>query len=282
MEGNYLKSITMYYAGRDKCEPGYYFGPAIRQHYLLHVVLEGKGIYRRNSHIYEMKKGDAFLIIPGDKCYYRADDEEPWEYAWIGFDGYEVPGILKDCRLTSENPVFHGGVEEEWLSIIKELVDNYYSYSRNDYKVLGYVYFLFAYMSREAKHLNVNSYEKEYLNLARDYMQKNYEWNIRIEDIAKMAGIDRSYLYRLFMKEENMSPKQYLTEIRLQAAMYMLANGKEDIMEVAMRCGFRDSSSFCRIFKEHYHKTPKRFRVEQRAEHIDPDFSDSEYTFVLP
>ena len=136
MEGNYLKSITMYYAGRDKCEPGYYFGPAIRQHYLLHVVLEGKGIYRRNSHIYEMKKGDAFLIIPGDKCYYRADDEEPWEYAWIGFDGYEVPGILKDCRLTTENPVFHGGVVEEWLSIIKELVDNYYSYSRNDYKVL--------------------------------------------------------------------------------------------------------------------------------------------------
>lgn len=282
MERNYLKSLSIYYTGREKCKPGYAFGPAIRQHYLLHIILEGKGTYHKNGKIYELKKGDAFLIIPGEKSYYKADKDEPWEYAWVGFDGYEVPKIMADCHLSTEHPIFRDGEEEPFMKVIKELVEHYEGNEPNEYKVIAFTYLLFAYMSKETEYMNCNSYEKEYLQRAKEYVQQNYEWNIKVSDIAKAVGIDRSYLYRLFMREEECSPKEYLTEMRLQAAMYMLANGKQDIMEIAMACGFRDSSSFCKIFKKRYHKTPRRFRMEQHANHLEPGESDSEDTFVLP
>lgn len=49
------RELTIYYCGRERCEPGHYFGPAIRKHYLLHVVLEGKGSYRAGQKTYALK-----------------------------------------------------------------------------------------------------------------------------------------------------------------------------------------------------------------------------------
>ena len=36
-------ALRIYYSGREQCAPGHFWGPAIRPHYLLHVVLHGKG-----------------------------------------------------------------------------------------------------------------------------------------------------------------------------------------------------------------------------------------------
>ena len=36
-------ALRIYYCGREQCAPGHFWGPAIRPHYLLHVVLHGKG-----------------------------------------------------------------------------------------------------------------------------------------------------------------------------------------------------------------------------------------------
>lgn len=76
------RGLTIYYCGHEQCSPGHFFGPAVRKHYLLHVVLKGKGIYRTSDREYRIAKGEAFLIKPQEVTYYRADSREPWEYAW--------------------------------------------------------------------------------------------------------------------------------------------------------------------------------------------------------
>ena len=80
-------ALRIYYCGREQCAPGHFWGPAIRPHYLLHVVLHGKGEFFYQEKKYELSAGDAFLIEPMQTHYYQADKEEPWEYAWVGFDG---------------------------------------------------------------------------------------------------------------------------------------------------------------------------------------------------
>lgn len=87
------------FCGKENCEPGHSFGPAVRPHYLLHVVLDGKGFYRKNGVTYSLHKGDAFLIPPMESTYYEADQEDPWTYAWVGFDG-------KNCKQTLRQTVF--------------------------------------------------------------------------------------------------------------------------------------------------------------------------------
>mgnify|MGYP000373422566 FL=1 len=86
-EPNPQHTLSVYFCGQEDCGPNHSFGPAMRPHYILHVIFHGKGIYQCSGHTYHLKAGDAFLIRPMDSIYYRADSSEPWSYAWAGFDG---------------------------------------------------------------------------------------------------------------------------------------------------------------------------------------------------
>ena len=45
-----------------------------------------------------------------------------------------------------------------------------------------------------------------YFQKASEYIKNNYAYPIQISDVARYVGIDRSYLYRIFMEHENISP----------------------------------------------------------------------------
>ncbi|MFR4122208.1 MAG: helix-turn-helix transcriptional regulator [Clostridium sp.] len=78
--------------------------------------------------------------------------------------------------------------------------------------------------------------------------------------MAHYVGIERSYLYRIFMEHENTSPKQYLLKHRLQMAAQLLCSSSCTITEAALSCGFRDAPSFCNYFRQGTGYTPKEFR----------------------
>jgi hypothetical protein len=94
--------LTLYHCGHEQCAPSHSFGPAIRPHYLFHYVLGGRGQYCVNGQTYHLTKGNGFLINPGVSTVYTADEHDPWEYCWIGFDGYGVKTILQDSALLQQ------------------------------------------------------------------------------------------------------------------------------------------------------------------------------------
>ena len=90
-----LVSLSVYNVGYQNCDPGYQWGPGIRDHYLIHYIISGKGTYQVNGTTYDLTAGDAFLVYPNTEIIYCADAEEPWEYAWVGFTGSDAAMILK-------------------------------------------------------------------------------------------------------------------------------------------------------------------------------------------
>ena len=88
-------ALRLYYSGSESCAPGHFFGPAIRPHYLIHFIRSGRGRYLRRDSVYDLEKGDAFLILPGEATKYIADEKDPWEYTWIAFDGPDAKTLLK-------------------------------------------------------------------------------------------------------------------------------------------------------------------------------------------
>lgn len=75
------------YCGMQKCKPLYHYGPAIRNNYIIHFVLEGTGYYYVNDTKYTITKNQGFLIRPNEVTFYQSDKNDPWTYIWIGFDG---------------------------------------------------------------------------------------------------------------------------------------------------------------------------------------------------
>ncbi|MCI9022964.1 MAG: AraC family transcriptional regulator [Dorea sp.] len=266
-----MKPLAVYFYGREKCAPRHSYGPGIRPHYLIHAVIRGNGIFRQNGREYPLAAGDAFLIRPLETTYYEADPTEPWEYMWIGFDGTEVKSILSETYFDT-SPVCYIK-DTKWMTEIYEQISarmrEYYTQtSRNALTACGLLLELLGAMgSHPVK--NQKNLTQIYLEMAREYMKNNYSYDIHISEIATFIGIDRTYLYRIFMEQEQMSPKEYLQQLRIRAAGNMLRSTEHSVTEIAYSCGFKDASAFCNHFRKLTGMTPKVFRRFSALEESD-------------
>lgn len=249
--------LAVYFCGHEQCQPAHSFGPAIRPHYLLHIIIKGKGIFKKDKHTYHLKAGDAFLIHPMESTYYRADDLEPWEYTWIGFDGKLVDDIL------SETCFHHDCVfiaEDSPLPLLGLSIWKYFLEPNHNFITLnGYLLQILGNMKIPSIDTE-QDYSKKYLQTAMEYINNNYGYPIKISEIAAFIGIDRTYLYRIFMENEHISPKQYLLQVRVRNAANMLRSPKYTVTEIAYSCGFKDAAAFCNQFKKITGLTPKNYR----------------------
>lgn len=252
-------ALTIYYGGYEICTSSYSFGPAIRSHYLLHYILNGKGKYYVNNSCYELKVGDGFLICPGESTYYEADKEEPWEYCWISFGGYDSGTILKKCGLSKENLVFKDNSNGIFKENLLSLIHNYDDKRNNEFALLGQLYLCFSNIYDQISSKEKVTHES-YIDKAIDYIYNNYSYDIKISDIAKYVRIDRTYLYKIFIQEYKVSPQQYLISFRLNAAVNLLETTKMNITEIAYSSGFKDTPTFYKHFKRQFNATPVHYR----------------------
>ena len=254
-------SVTVYYCGYEKCASGHFWVPAVRTQYLLHYVISGRGTYAVGGETYTPHAGTCFLIRPGERTVYTADREDPWEYMWVAFDGFDVLEILRRTGLISRYvvPVENGGEFERYL---REMIEEFSGGSL--FKVMSCFYGAMSVLEKSA-HGGAYTREHEYVNKAVGYIKSNYGYPIQVSDLARYIGIDRTYLYRIFFASENMSPKQYLMQVRINAAKKMLLSGAYTVGETAISCGFSDASSFCSRFKRCTGMTPKAFILNSRS-----------------
>lgn len=253
-------SVTVYYCGYEKCESSHFWGPAMRTQYLLHYVISGCGTYTVGGETYALHPNECFLIRPGERTMYTADKDDPWEYMWVAFDGFDVLEILRRTGLVSS---YVAAVENgaEFQRYMQEMIEEFNQGSL--FKVMSCFYGAMSVLEKSA-HGGAYTREHEYVNKAIGYIKSNYGYPIQISDLARHIGIDRTYLYRIFAASENMSPKQYLMQVRINAAKKMLLAGTYSVGETALSCGFSDSASFCGRFKRVTGMTPKEFIADSK------------------
>ncbi|WP_312371067.1 AraC family transcriptional regulator [Lachnoclostridium sp.] len=253
------RPLVLYHCGHEQCKPSHSFGPAIRPHYLIHFVLHGQGAYHVNGSVYHVGEGEGFLIHPGVTTLYCADDQNPWEYCWIGFDGYDVPTVLKLSGLSHTSLILkdysNGMLQKDLFSLILAFTER----QGNDLFYLGLLYRCLSYICRPIQAPLGVVYEN-YISRAMDYIHNNYTYDIRVTDIAKFICIDRTYLYKLFINATALSPQEYLIQYRIKIAQQLLLESDLSVSEIAYSCGFRDASSFNKHFKKHLQIKPLKYR----------------------
>ena len=71
----------------------------------MHHVISGRGSYTAGGVTHEVGAGDTFIVYPSVIVTYRADDADPWEYCWVGFNGAEAKLLMAQTPFTREKPV---------------------------------------------------------------------------------------------------------------------------------------------------------------------------------
>ncbi|MEZ5957556.1 MAG: helix-turn-helix domain-containing protein [Hyphomonadaceae bacterium] len=94
---------------------------------------------------------------------------------------------------------------------------------------------------------------------AAEYIEKNYGADLDIATLARLAGVSIVRLERDFVEVFGLTPLRYLTKIRLEAAIQLMASGHQ-IADAAIACGYSDQSAFARRFKAATGMSPREYR----------------------
>lgn len=86
------------------------------------------------------------------------------------------------------------------------------------------------------------------LAAALDYLHANFGAAFKYRDFAASAGVSLSQLQRDFVQVLGLTPRAYLTSVRFETALDMLAE-RRPVVEVAHACGYADQSAFTRRFR---------------------------------
>ena len=93
-----------------------------------------------------------------------------------------------------------------------------------------------------------------------EYMRTHYDEPLRIGQLVAQTDLSLSSFERLMRSLLKVSPRQFLTRIRVEAATKRLRDTKESLGQIALDCGFCDQSTFCRQFKAIAGMTASRYR----------------------
>lgn len=244
--------MELFHCGLENCLPGHRFGPAVRDHYLLHAVLRGHGIFETDDKSYRLGPGDGFLIVPDVVTVYSADTDDPWHYGWIGLSGKDVYEVLRRCELSREQPIFHFSNPYRMHDILSKLYQQPTAETLNPFGEIALIYQFFGEMHISAQ----MSLPEKPTQRAVEYIERNYSYGITVQDIAHHAGLSRSQLFRQFERYEGKSPKEYLQEVRLLRAANLLREGIFTVTEVMYSSGFTDLPNFSRQFRKRFGLSP--------------------------
>lgn len=260
-----LNSLSVYNAGYEKCHSGYQWGPGVRDHYLIHHILRGKGIYTVAGKTYHLGAGDTFLIFPNKESCYRADEDDPWEYAWVGFAGNDAYSVIANTGFSKDTLVLNQAeISSELFQKIRAVYEANGNTFMDAVSMTGALYTLMGFlMKHSAGEANAENSQAYYVERARQYIAEKYSYPITIEDVATYTGISRSYLFRLFRKIIKQSPKEYLLEYRIGQACLLLNQTDLPVGSIAHSVGFEDSLYFSKVFKKNKQCTPTEYRNQR-------------------
>ena len=98
-----------------------------------------------------------------------------------------------------------------------------------------------------------------------DYISKNYTKDISVKSIAAHLHITENHLIKLFKKKLNQTPNQYILELRLIYARYLILHSDESIQQIAYSCGFNTPSYFTKRFSQRYGMLPNELVKGKKA-----------------
>lgn len=109
-----------------------------------------------------------------------------------------------------------------------------------------------------------HSETEEKILKVQQHMDQHFGEPLKMDDLAKQFYISSCYLSHKFKELTGLSPKQYLSSVRLKNASILLLNSDLTVSEIAETVGFSDHSNFIKSFKKIYGVLPKDFRRHQK------------------
>ena len=262
--------LGLYQFGWEQCDPSHSFGPAARNHYLFHYVISGTGTLiaensKGESINYPVKSGQGFMLFPHQVCTYIADNEIPWEYTWIEFDGLRAKETVELTGLNPDQPVYKARYKDIAETMKEETLYIVNHREESPFHLIGHLYLFIDSFVRSSTSTQINkgnSLRDFYIKEAFSFIEENFQNDISVEDIAACCGLNRSYFGKIFHENTGKSPQEFLISYRMTKAAELLKLTELSIADIGNAVGYPNQLHFSRAFKNVYSISPRQWRNE--------------------
>ena len=96
-------------------------------------------------------------------------------------------------------------------------------------------------------------------------MEANLAEPLPTEEVARLVGVSRRQLERLFKQHLDSLPSRYYLGLRLSRAQRLLQQSSQSILQIGLSCGFSSGPHFSNAYKSHFDHTPRDERSQRAA-----------------
>jgi AraC-like DNA-binding protein len=103
------------------------------------------------------------------------------------------------------------------------------------------------------------NYQEELFDRILEYVHSKIYEPLTVADICQRFSLSRSTLQLLFKNSVNLSPKKYISDMKLEKSCQMLRENKYTISEISLKLGYSSIHYFSNAFNQKYHISPSEY-----------------------
>lgn len=247
----------------------------------LNLVRSGRGEFFYNDTLYQVSAGDIFIVAPDVlHAVYPGDSDEliydalVFNKVMLGTGSNDrssaecimpiVNGSHKLCtripRDSADYPEFLR-LTERIFECVKENKPHY------DLLMKSCIMQFFWLLENSDSLIEKGNADISYSNMMRpslEYMNDHFAEKISVDELAELVHLSKSYYMWCFKKAVGIGAIEYLTQLRIKAALNLLQTTESSISDIALQCGYGNLSNFNRQFKRIVGCSPNQYRGQFR------------------
>ena len=240
--------------GRSVCEMNYLSRRECSDVTSMEFVLEGTGTVIYNGTEYHPSAGDTFIIQTGTRHINTADRRNPWRKLWITVYGYYVNSLMTLYGVEHQC-CFHVDTHDLFDRLQKLAMSDisYEELCTETASILQRIVHRIALSVKEKQ-----TADKQAISI-KDFLDSRVEEKINLEAVAESFYLSKSQIIRIFRKNYNQTPYEYILEKKIEAAKVLLKNSNLSIRQISDRLCFSDEHYFSNLFLKKVGIRPKEF-----------------------
>lgn len=235
--------------------------PAGRPDYQLLYIAGGSALFTLRGEERWIREGGVVLYRPGEAQQYSYALEQHPDVYWMHFFGADIEKTLRSLRLFEE-PVLELSPDGEYAALFDRIIRELQLRRAYCRELCGlYAMELLTLLSRDAAERGGREPRRcAPVEKAIRLFHTRYGEPLELAACARECGVGACWLARLFRQQTGLSPKEYLTAVRIGKARELLASPDYNVSEVAVLTGYPNPLYFSRIFKKKTGLSPTEYR----------------------
>ena len=236
-ESNFPTPLKLYSAGITHPDPNYRIHREKPNLTVIEYIVSGEGHLVIDGRRYHITAGDVYLLHPFTDQDYWSDRANPWEKIWFNLNGSLVKNLIDAYQLNDLTHFKQCPLEGEYRAaheIVRQRRPDAYT------GLALALHRIFAGMNEWRQQHPETRKSPEGLKL-KEFLDLNWRREVSLDELGKLISRSRSQTIRIFQRDWQTTPYQYIQDQRYRLAREYLENTACKIAAIAALAGFKDA-----------------------------------------